>query len=77
MRKKILLALVSVALFPSFASAADFGDCSYVSANGTTIAGLSCPDAPAPVSVLSGSAVPNADLSALSGSYFPAVVHVD
>lgn len=46
--------LVSV---PS-ASAYDFGDCTYSSADGTTITSLVCPDAPPPVSVLSGSTAP-------------------
>lgn len=57
--RKTLAAVSALFLFSApFASAYDFGNCTYSSADGTTIASLVCPDAPPPVSVLSGSTAP-------------------
>lgn len=80
MRAILSVFVLVLAAFPfgvPSVSAYSLGDCTYSSANGSTISSLVCPDAPAPVSVLSGSVLPNADPSTVSGTYFPAVYHVD
>lgn len=65
-----LFAASLLALPFASASAFTFGDCSYSSADGSTIVGLVCPDAPPPVSVLSGSVAPTYVSGALLLGYF-------